>query len=55
VAVAEGVETRRQLTALQRLGCGLGQGYLWSPPRTATDIDALMGSGTLHVPSLTGA
>jgi EAL domain-containing protein (putative c-di-GMP-specific phosphodiesterase class I) len=28
--VAEGVENIRQLSELERLGCGFGQGYLWS-------------------------
>ena len=30
--VAEGIETGAQLTQLRRLGCGLGQGYLFSRP-----------------------
>ncbi|GGI08108.1 GGDEF domain-containing protein [Egicoccus halophilus] len=29
--VAEGVETEAQLEAVRRLGCDLGQGFLWSP------------------------
>lgn len=29
--VAEGVETAEQAAALRRLGCGAGQGWLWSP------------------------
>jgi diguanylate cyclase (GGDEF)-like protein/PAS domain S-box-containing protein len=29
--VAEGVETHEQLALLTKLGCGNGQGYLWSP------------------------
>ena len=28
--IAEGVETREQLSLLHRLGCTAGQGYLWS-------------------------
>ena len=31
--VAEGVETQHQLRALGELGCGIAQGYLFSPPR----------------------
>ena len=30
--VAEGVETIAQYDALEKLGCDLMQGYLWSPP-----------------------
>jgi diguanylate cyclase (GGDEF)-like protein/PAS domain S-box-containing protein len=44
-AVAEGVETGQQLAALQRLGCTFGQGYLWSRPCSADDIDQIIGSG----------
>jgi EAL domain-containing protein (putative c-di-GMP-specific phosphodiesterase class I) len=37
-AVAEGIETRGQLAALQNMACDLGQGYLWSPGRPAADL-----------------
>ncbi|MGG6241878.1 putative bifunctional diguanylate cyclase/phosphodiesterase [Nodosilinea sp. AN01ver1] len=37
--VAEGIETRQQLEQLQDLGCQLGQGYLFSQPRSADDIE----------------
>ena len=30
-AVAEGIETRTHLQLLQDMGCGFGQGFLWSP------------------------
>lgn len=30
--IAEGVETRHQCERLQALGCGCGQGFLFSPP-----------------------
>jgi EAL domain-containing protein (putative c-di-GMP-specific phosphodiesterase class I) len=30
--VAEGIETKQQLEVLQKMGCELGQGYLFSPP-----------------------
>ena len=33
--LAEGVETPQQLAALIRLGCELGQGYLWARPMPA--------------------
>ena len=45
VAIAEGVETREQLAALQKLGCELGQGYLWSRALPADDIDIILASG----------
>jgi EAL domain-containing protein (putative c-di-GMP-specific phosphodiesterase class I)/CheY-like chemotaxis protein len=36
--VAEGVETREQLTQLELLGCPVAQGYYWSRPVSADDI-----------------
>ena len=50
VAVAEGVETVQQLAALQDLGCGFGQGYLWSRPKPAAELDQLMKSGVFSTP-----
>jgi EAL domain-containing protein (putative c-di-GMP-specific phosphodiesterase class I) len=38
--VAEGVETLRQLEVLQRLGCRLMQGFLFSRPLPASEIEA---------------
>jgi|GEM_PF-2367734 len=40
--VAEGIETPEQLQKLQELGCEFGQGYLFSRPCSATDIEAWM-------------
>jgi CheY-like chemotaxis protein len=37
--VAEGVETREQLRQLELLGCGFGQGYYWSRPVSADEIE----------------
>ena len=45
VAIAEGVETVSQLVALQELGCTMGQGYLWSRPIPATEVDAVINAG----------
>ena len=42
VAVAEGVETTGQLSALERLGCDAAQGYLWSAPLPAATADRLL-------------
>jgi diguanylate cyclase (GGDEF)-like protein len=38
VVVAEGLETAGQAGALARLGCELGQGYLYGPPSALRDI-----------------
>lgn len=40
--VAEGVEQRRQLESLRTLECDMAQGYLFSRPVTAEQIDALL-------------
>ena len=37
--VAEGIETQQQLQWLQQLGCELGQGYLFSEPLTADEVE----------------
>ena len=36
--VAEGIETAEQLAQLQVLGCGFGQGYLFSKPLAASEV-----------------
>ncbi|MFT3956581.1 MAG: EAL domain-containing protein [Piscinibacter sp.] len=38
--VAEGVESLRQMEVLHRLGCSVMQGYLFSRPQPADDIEA---------------
>ena len=40
--VAEGVETDEQLSHLRQLGCTRAQGYLFSRPRPAEEIDAFL-------------
>ncbi len=42
VTVGEGVERPEQLAELQRLGCELAQGYLFSPPLPARELEALL-------------
>jgi len=43
--VAEGVETAAQAEVLERLGCELAQGHLFSESVTAEAIDRLLASG----------
>jgi EAL domain-containing protein (putative c-di-GMP-specific phosphodiesterase class I) len=40
--VAEGVERESQLDTLRRLGCGAGQGYLFAPPLTSSEMTELL-------------
>jgi EAL domain-containing protein (putative c-di-GMP-specific phosphodiesterase class I) len=37
--IAEGIETQQQLTALTAAGCDLGQGYLFSKPISAEELE----------------
>jgi diguanylate cyclase (GGDEF)-like protein len=43
--VAEGIETAAQLDKLRQLGCGMGQGYLFSRPVDRESIEAFLESG----------
>ncbi|MCU1497599.1 MAG: hypothetical protein JWM47_1552, partial [Acidimicrobiales bacterium] len=45
VTVAEGVETEAQREVLERLGCEFAQGYLFSRPVTAAEIDTMVAGG----------
>lgn len=40
--VAEGVEHAAQLQTLRALGCDCGQGYLFAPPMSASECEALL-------------
>ena len=44
-AIAEGVETLDQLNALDSLGCDLAQGFYWSKPRPADEIELVLLDG----------
>jgi EAL domain-containing protein (putative c-di-GMP-specific phosphodiesterase class I) len=41
-AVAEGIETPEQYAILRDMACDLGQGYLFSPPISKTQVDHLL-------------
>jgi diguanylate cyclase (GGDEF)-like protein len=40
--VAEGIETPEQLRVLRRLGCGLGQGYLFGRPVSGPELEPFL-------------
>jgi predicted signal transduction protein with EAL and GGDEF domain len=46
---AEGVETSEQLALLRLEGCTEVQGYLFSPPRPAAEVERLLSQGRLRV------
>jgi diguanylate cyclase (GGDEF)-like protein len=46
--VAEGIETLEQLRHVQRLGCELGQGYLFSRPVSASAVTELLLAGHVY-------
>jgi CheY-like chemotaxis protein len=55
--VAEGVETSEQLDLLRLLGCRLAQGYIWSRPLPADQLDSWLGPvihGSAASPTLPG-
>lgn len=47
--IAEGIETEAQANALDKLGCDIGQGYLYSRPLPAADIPRFLAD---YTPSL---
>ena len=46
---AEGVETREQLALLRLEGCDEVQGYLFSPPRPAAEVEKMLSKGPLRI------
>jgi diguanylate cyclase (GGDEF)-like protein/PAS domain S-box-containing protein len=47
--VAEGVETKLQAEELRNLGCGFGQGYLFSPPLTGEAARRMLSAQCLRM------
>lgn len=52
--VAEGVETRRQATFLESLGCHYGQGYLFAKPMGAVEFERWLTQGRDRRPDAIG-
>jgi diguanylate cyclase (GGDEF)-like protein len=50
-AIAEGVERPDQLTRLRELGCTAAQGYLFAPPRPASELEAMLAEGVAALPA----
>ena len=42
VTTAEGVETDTQFDLLRQEGCTQAQGYLFSPPRPAAEVESML-------------
>lgn len=49
--VAEGIETEAQLAMLRNLGCDFGQGYLFSKPKPAEEMEKLLYARHAWLPS----
>jgi diguanylate cyclase (GGDEF)-like protein len=45
VAIAEGIESERQLSSLKSLGCDLGQGYFFARPMPADQLEDIFAHG----------
>ena len=52
--IAEGIESDTQKQLLQSIGCDLGQGYLFSAPRSAADFTGLIAAGGM-LPAAAGS
>ncbi|HVQ95235.1 MAG TPA: EAL domain-containing protein, partial [Mycobacteriales bacterium] len=49
-AIAEGIERTSQFVELREQGCLLGQGFLFSRPLEAADLERVLASGQLDLP-----
>jgi diguanylate cyclase (GGDEF)-like protein/PAS domain S-box-containing protein len=49
-AIAEGIERTSQFVELREQGCLLGQGFLFSRPLAAADLERVLASGQLDLP-----
>jgi EAL domain-containing protein (putative c-di-GMP-specific phosphodiesterase class I) len=49
--IAEGIETESQLSLLTNLGCDFGQGYLFSKPLPAEQLEELLYKKTSWLPA----
>jgi diguanylate cyclase (GGDEF)-like protein/PAS domain S-box-containing protein len=49
LTTAEGVETSEQLAVLRSEGCNEVQGYLFSPPRPAAEVEKMLSDGSLRI------
>ena len=47
-AVAEGVETREQLSKLHEFGCDQAQGFYWSRPVPSDEFAEYVRGGSVH-------
>jgi EAL domain-containing protein (putative c-di-GMP-specific phosphodiesterase class I) len=52
--VGEGIETAMQLNALRRIGCRVGQGFYFSEPLPAAEVDELFAAGMPALPRRRG-
>jgi diguanylate cyclase (GGDEF)-like protein len=47
--IAEGIETKQQRDLLAAIGCDFGQGYLFSKPLPAEDLEVLLSAKKSHI------